>query len=163
MFVEMRQQPRTLFQFHISEDAQRKNLIQQKSIRIPSIPTNIKMVETFLLELYEQEGFPEDVLDRVMVSITEVVNNAIVHGNRSDPGKYVTLTCKSSSDTLEFSVRDEGGGFTPDDVPDPLSDQNLMKEGGRGLLIIKSMMDDVRFVRTDEGMEIQLSIRCDMA
>ena len=121
------------------------------------------MVEAFLLEIYEQAGFAEEVLDRVMVSITEVVNNAIIHGNNSDPGKYVTLTCTCSSDKLEFSVRDEGGGFAPDDVPDPLSDQNLLKEGGRGLLIIKSMMDDVRFVKSAEGMEIQLSIRCTMA
>ncbi len=116
------------------------------------------MVETFLLEIYDEVGFEEDILDRLMVSVTEVVNNAIIHGNRSDPGKYVSLSCSCSDEKIDFYVRDQGGGFAPDQVPDPLSDQNLMKEGGRGLLIIKSMMDDVSFISNSDGMEVRLSV-----
>ena len=143
---------------HIGEALARSDLILQKSIRIPSIPTNVKMVETFLLEIYDEVGFEEDLLDRLMVSVTEVVNNAIIHGNKSDPGKFVSLSCYCSADKIDFSVRDQGGGFAPDQVPDPLNDQNLMKEGGRGLLIIKSMMDDVSFISNSDGMEVRLSV-----
>jgi serine/threonine-protein kinase RsbW len=56
-------------------------------------------------------------------------------------------------------VRDEGHGFQPKDIPDPLEENNLLKEGGRGVLIVRSMMDHVDFHQTDEGMEVRLSIR----
>lgn len=133
-------------------------LILSKSISIPSIPSNIKLVERFLLDLHDTVGLAESVLDRVMISITEIVNNGILHGNQCDPAKLVHVTCHCYSDVLTFIVRDEGDGFIPEELPDPLDENNLLKEGGRGVLIVRSMMDEVTFKRSDTGMEVHASI-----
>jgi serine/threonine-protein kinase RsbW len=132
-----------------------------KSISIPSIPSNVQLVERFLLELADLCGFTESVLDRIMISITEIVNNGIRHGNLCDPAKLVHLFCHCHDDRLVFIIRDEGDGFFPDDLPDPLDEHNLLKEGGRGVLIIRSMMDDVTFNKLDHGMEVRASINLD--
>jgi serine/threonine-protein kinase RsbW len=116
------------------------------------------LVEAFLLDIHDALQLEESVLDRIMISITEVVNNGIIHGNNSDPEKMVFIGCACYDDRVEFTIRDEGHGFHPDDIPDPLHDSNILKEGGRGVLIVRSMMDAVRFRQTDEGMEVHLSI-----
>lgn len=131
----------------------------KKSVSIPSERSNIKLVEAFILDIHDAMQLDESVLDRIMISITEVVNNGIIHGNQSDPGKYVHIGCDCFDDRIDFVIRDEGRGFHPDEIPDPLHDSNILKEGGRGVLIVRSMMDSVRFQQTEEGMEVHLSIR----
>ena len=130
-----------------------------KIISIPSLRSNVRLVEQFILELNDEMQLEESVLDRIMISITEVVNNGIIHGNGADADKYVHLRCQCYADRIDFSVRDEGAGFFPEDIPDPLDETNLLKEGGRGVLIIRAMMDEVEFRRLETGMEVRLSIR----
>lgn len=144
---------------HQTEGSLLNTLILTKTISIPSIPANIKLVERFLMEIQDTVHLEDSVMDRVMISITEVVNNGIVHGNHSDPTKHVHITCHCYEDRLDFIVSDEGEGFRPDDIPDPLDERNLLKEGGRGVLIVRSMMDKVSFHLGSTGMEIHLSIR----
>lgn len=112
-----------------------------------------------MLELNDALNLEESILDRIMISITEVVNNGIIHGNKADPNKLVHLSCTCYDDRIDFTVRDEGVGFFPDNLPDPLAESNLLKEGGRGVLIIRSMMDVVEFRQGETGMEVFLSIR----
>ncbi len=133
-------------------------LILTKSLSIPSVPSNIKLVERFLLDLHDALNLSESILDRIMISITEIVNNSILHGNHCDPSKLVHLYCYCYDDRLDFIIRDEGDGFVPDDLPDPLDEGNLLKEGGRGVLIVKSMMDHVSFKKLDHGMEVHARI-----
>ncbi len=102
--------------------------------------------------------FGEDVLDRIMISVTEAVNNGIIHGNKTDPGKFVDLECTCFDHSAEFIVQDQGGGFVVDDVPDPLDEQNLLKEGGRGVLIIRAMMDEVEITSDEHGTRIRMRI-----
>ncbi len=130
-----------------------------KSVSIPSNRSNIKLVEAFILDINDALQLDESVLDRIMISITEVVNNGIIHGNQSNPEKHVYIGCSCFDDRIDFVIRDEGHGFLPEDIPDPLHDSNILKEGGRGVLIVRSMMDSVRFQQTDNGMEVHLSIR----
>ncbi len=143
----------------IQEGSNLSNAVMTKSISIPSIRSNINLVEAFILEIHDAMVLEESVLDRIMISITEVVNNGIIHGNQSDPEKNVHITCTCFDDRVEFVIRDEGTGFQPEDIPDPLAEPNLLKEGGRGVLIVRSMMDHVDFNQTAEGMEVHLSIR----
>ena len=131
----------------------------KKSVSIPSDRSNIKLVEAFILDIHDAMQLEESVLDRIMISISEVVNNGIIHGNQSDPGKHVFVGCDCYDDRLEFVIRDEGHGFRPEEIPDPLHDSNILKEGGRGVLIVRSMMDSVHFEQTEEGMEVHLTIR----
>lgn len=134
-----------------------------KSIRISSIRSNIRLIEDFLLQIHEDVRFESSILDRIMISVTEAVNNGIIHGNKADPSKYVDLSCQCFDDHVEFIVRDEGPGFAPEEIPDPRAEQNLLKEGGRGILIIEAMMDKVEYRRNDAGMALVLSVNLQTA
>lgn len=133
--------------------------ILQRRLRIPSIRTNIRLVEHFLLEIDKTMRFGEDALDRIMICVTEAVNNGIIHGNKTDPAKFVDLECSCFDGIAEFVVQDQGTGFVVDDVPDPLDEQNLLKEGGRGVLIIRAMMDEVEITSDEGGTRICMRIK----
>jgi serine/threonine-protein kinase RsbW len=133
--------------------------VLNRSIQFPSLRANIRNVETFLIGLCDELHINADLMDRIMISVTEAVNNAIIHGNKSDPTKMVELSCACDGQWLRFCVRDEGPGFVPDTIPDPRFSDNLLKEGGRGVLIIRAFMDSVEFRRLETGMEVCLGLR----
>ena len=106
-------------------------------------------------------GLDEDSLHWVSVAIRESVINAIKHGNRNDAGKRVHVEFISSADPdtggLTISVRDEGEGFVPEEVADPLAPENMLKSSGRGIFLIRNFMDDVELRRPPEGgMEVRM-------
>ena len=106
-------------------------------------------------------GFDEDSMHWVGVAIRESVINAIKHGNRNDAGKMVHVDFTSSHDPedagLTISVRDEGEGFEPEEVADPLAPENMLKSSGRGIFLIRSFMDDVQLTKGSEGgMEVRM-------
>jgi serine/threonine-protein kinase RsbW len=106
-------------------------------------------------------AFEEDALVWLEVSIRESVINAIKHGNRNDPAKQVwvrfSLSPFPEPRELRICVRDEGDGFDPDAVPDPLAPENMLKSSGRGIFFMRSFMDDVRISRhPGGGMEVCL-------
>ncbi len=109
-------------------------------------------------------GLDEDAMHWVGVAIRECVINAIKHGNQNDAAKrvFVEFTSGGSRDLpeLTISVRDQGDGFDPDTLADPLAPENLLKSSGRGIFLIRSFMDDVRLTRVpDGGMEIRMTKR----
>jgi len=87
---------------------------------------------------------PEAVF-RLKLAAHETLTNAIEHGNRNDPSRQVTLTCRRRPHEVAIIIEDEGDGFDPDGVPDPTAQENLLKEGGRGILLIRSYVDECRF------------------
>jgi serine/threonine-protein kinase RsbW len=105
-------------------------------------------------------GLDEDSLHWVSVAIRESVINAIKHGNKSDAAKHVFVEFETATDTvpeLAIRVRDEGEGFDPETVANPLDPENLLKSSGRGIFLIRNFMDDVRLQRAPEGgMEIRM-------
>ena len=109
-------------------------------------------------------GLDDDGRHYVGVAIRECVINAIKHGNRNDPGKHVFVefsTGDSAGDAggriLTIRVRDEGEGFDPAAVADPLAPENLLKSSSRGIFLIRSFMDHVEVHRAPEGgMEIRM-------
>ncbi len=106
-------------------------------------------------------GLDEDAVHWVGVAIRESVINAIKHGNRLDESKQVTVEfafvpAEAPSD-LVITVCDQGEGFDPDEVADPLAPENMLKSSGRGIFFMRSFMDDVRLSRRPEGgMEVRL-------
>jgi serine/threonine-protein kinase RsbW len=84
---------------------------------------------------------------QVEVALREALANAIVHGNRHDPGKQVYVSCRCETDGVSLVIRDQGGGFTASDVPDPTTLKKLDSDRGRGIHLMKTMMDEVRFER----------------
>lgn len=106
-------------------------------------------------------AFDEDASVWTGVAVRESVINAIKHGNRHDPEKQVTveftITPAASPEQLLVSVRDEGEGFDPESLPDPLAPENMLKSSGRGIFFVRSFMDDVTIARHPEGgMEVRL-------
>jgi serine/threonine-protein kinase RsbW len=109
-------------------------------------------------------GLDDDSLHWVSVAIRESVINAIKHGNRSDSSKHVfvefALAETLAPHELMIRVRDQGSGFDPETVANPLAPENLLKSSGRGIFLIRSFMDDVQLQRAPEGgMEIRMTKR----
>ncbi|HVH28905.1 MAG TPA: ATP-binding protein [Vicinamibacterales bacterium] len=106
-------------------------------------------------------GLDEDAQHYVGVAVRECVINAIRHGNRNDLGKRVFVEFESASNAngveLAIRVRDQGEGFDPESIADPLAPENLLKSSGRGIFLIRSFMDDVQLRPAPEGgMEVQM-------
>ena len=106
-------------------------------------------------------GLDEDAIHWIGVAVRESVINAIKHGNREDYGKMVTVefAMAPSKDPSELVVRvlDQGDGFDPEEVADPLAPENILKSSGRGIFFMRNFMDDVTLKRAAEGgMEVRM-------
>ena len=124
-------------------------------IEIPSMAENIRMIESFIDNAKERYHLDDDIYGNIMIAVTEAVNNAIKHGNRSDSTKNVSLTLSFEEGLIKFKVEDEGPGFDHQNLPDPTSPENLEKPGGRGIFLMKHLSDEVEF--DDNGRVVQLS------
>tara|TARA_Y100001949_G_C15977590_1_gene326873 strand:+ start:1433 stop:1822 length:390 start_codon:yes stop_codon:yes gene_type:complete len=114
-------------------------------VKIPSIKENVSVVESFIENVGEKIKIEETIYGNVLVSVTEAVNNAIVHGNKEDKTKKVKLGLKKNKKSVRFVVEDEGVGFDYDNLPDPTSPKNLDKVKGRGIFLIRSLSDKTTF------------------
>jgi len=120
-------------------------------IIIPSSLIYLAKVDDFVEKKLKKLGLNKDQLADVAISVTEVANNAIVHGNKNDPDKKVTLQLITDKSSIVIEVEDEGEGFDLDSLPCPITEENLLKEVGRGIFILRSLMDKVDFVFKKEG------------
>ena len=119
------------------------------------------MVQAVLVQLCHLVGFDEESVHYMSVAVRESVVNAIKHGNKGDPSKAVTvefdMVPAAAPCELVIRVRDHGEGFDPDQLPDPLAPENLLKASGRGIFFMRSFMDDVQIVRANGGgMEVRM-------
>ena len=114
-------------------------------VKIPSIKENVSVVESFIENVGEKIRIEEAIYGNVLVSVTEAVNNAIVHGNKEDKNKKVRLGLKQNKKSVRFIVEDEGVGFDHNTLPDPTNPKNLEKVKGRGIFLIKSLSDKTTF------------------
>jgi serine/threonine-protein kinase RsbW len=122
-------------------------------------PQQIAKVEKFLLKAKRLAHLDEDQFNKLLIATTEAVNNSIIHGNKRDSTKNVTLTCIVNNAAIVIRVHDEGEGFEHDSLPDPLAVENLLREHGRGVFLIRSMMDDVTFEKTNGGSDVVMTMR----
>lgn len=125
-------------------------------VTIPSDPKNISKVETFLKKMNKAIHLDEIQFHKLMVSLTEAVNNAIIHGNKSDVQKKVVLKCEHLPGWLLLIVEDQGKGFKVDHVANPLKKKNLLKESGRGIFLMRTLMDKVEFQMSTSGLQVRL-------
>ncbi len=91
----------------------------------------------------------------LVVAMSEAVTNAIIHGNKSDPTRLVRYSVECLADAIRCVVEDEGEGFDPDAVADPLSADNVLREGGRGMFLIRALMQDLRIENTGHGLRVE--------
>lgn len=114
-------------------------------ISIPSLMENIKIIESFIDNAKDKYHINDDIYGNIMISVTESVSNAIMHGNKEDASKKVHLELHFNEDEIKFIIKDEGTGFDYATLKDPTSPENLEKTGGRGVFIMQNLADDVRF------------------
>ncbi|MBD3379872.1 MAG: ATP-binding protein [Candidatus Omnitrophica bacterium] len=105
----------------------------------------LKQVSRELIEHLKAKGVHEDIVFDIHVGFEEALRNAMVHGNRNDPSKSVRVETKIEDNAVVISVEDEGEGFDPSVVPDPTLEENLLKEGGRGVYLMNHLMDEIRY------------------
>ena len=103
----------------------------------------LDVVQTVLVQVCQLAGFDEESIHYMSVAVRESIVNAIKHGNRQDEKKRVLVRFTIRKRSLEVEVRDEGAGFEPEAVPDPLAPENLLKAYGRGIFFMRQFMDEV--------------------
>jgi len=121
----------------------------------------LDFVEVVSSHMSRMVGFDDDTLHWISIAVRESVANAMKHGNKGDLAKRVrvefTTTPADHPSELAIVVQDQGEGFDPEAVADPLAPENLLKSSGRGIFLIRSFMDDVSHRRIPEGgMEIRM-------
>jgi serine/threonine-protein kinase RsbW len=117
---------------------------------------SVNQAETEAEKFAAAAGFAGDELQEIAMAVREATINAVLHGNAYDPAKTVGITFERKPGMLEITVRDQGEGFNIDKVPDPLAPENLLKQSGRGIFLIRTYMDEVRFRNLGPGTELIL-------
>ena len=125
-------------------------------LTLASNPKNIGKIERFLKTIGRSVRLDEIQFHKLMVSLTEAVNNAIVHGNHSIPAKKVHVTCELLPGWILLMIHDEGKGFRPEKIGNPLAKENLLRESGRGIFLMRTLMDKVEFEVGKSGTLVRL-------
>lgn len=101
-------------------------------------------------------GFQDEERDRISMAVREGAVNAVLHGNAYDPQKKLRISFENTGESLVIKIADEGPGLRVDEIPDPLAPENLLKQSGRGIFLMRTFMDDVQFRLLQPGTEITL-------
>ena len=125
---------------------------------LESNPKQVIKVEEFLEKINKSIHLDDVKYNKLLVATTEAVNNGIIHGNKRDPQKKVVLSCEAADPVLIVRVHDEGPGVDPSTLPDPLAVENLLRENGRGVFLMRSLMDTVEFTTDSTGSEVIMTI-----
>jgi serine/threonine-protein kinase RsbW len=132
---------------------ERPRLVTEETTEL-ALPSRIEAIEDAAIaaaEFVSRSGIEPESAFGIDMAVREAVTNAVLHGNRQDESKLVVIQFKSSASAIEISVRDEGSGFNPESVPDPTDPRNLLKTSGRGILFMRTFMDEVSWSHHPEG------------
>ncbi len=125
---------------------------------VSSDPNLIPEVDEFIFDKINSLNLDEDALSNLSLAVSEALSNAMVHGNKLDPNKDVTVSIKISNDKLVLSIEDEGSGFDPTSVPDPTMPENILKDSGRGIHIMRSFIDQVSYDFSSQRTKLMFTI-----
>lgn len=136
-----------------------KNTTQEINITIPSRLDELHKIERISTKIGKKMHLSRDQQDNLSIAVTEAVGNAIVHGNKKDPKKIVKIRIRFKKGEIHVSVTDQGEGFDPDNLSNPLDPDNILKESGRGIFILKTLMEDVRWSFSSKGTTIHFVMK----
>lgn len=116
--------------------------------------------EALVLKAAEEAGFEEEDLHKIGMAVREAMVNAVVHGNRYNLKKKVHLSVVADSVDLNIAIIDQGEGFETEELPDPLAEENLLRQSGRGLLLIQAFVDEFSMKKAEPpmGTEVRLVV-----
>ena len=128
-----------------------------KKISIESEVENLRIVENAIDETTSVIGISQDSYGKILVSAMEAVNNAILHGNKSNPEKIVNIEITYEKKELKIKVTDEGSGFRPEEVPDPTIPENIEALNGRGIYLMSHLADNIKYNK--KGNEVTMTFK----
>ena len=128
----------------------------RQTIALKSTMESVNEVEAIADKVAGEAGLDEDSRFHVTMAVREATINAVLHGNEYDPAKQITATFENTGNDLVFIITDQGRGLDPETLPDPLAPENLLRGTGRGIFIIRSLMDEVHFRQLHPGTELTL-------
>lgn len=133
-----------------------RKILLKKQVVLDSDKKSIGYVEPLIHQLQEVVTLPLDRYYNVLIAVTEAVNNAIIHGNKLNPQKKVTISLIVTQNDITIEVLDEGDGFDPTKVADPRDSENLLKENGRGVFLIKELTTDCDISSAVVGTKVKM-------
>lgn len=129
----------------------------RKDLNIPSEIGNLRLVEKAIDELSMELDLSDEVYGNVLVATMEATNNAIIHGNNSDPSKLVKIEIQMLEKELKVLIEDQGIGFDYKNIPDPTSPENVEKINGRGIFLMERLSDEILYL--EEGRIVELKFK----
>ncbi len=136
-----------------ARSSERLSLVTEQTteLKFPSRVESIAEATEAAVDVARRAGFGDEALFGIDMAVREAMTNAVLHGNRCDASISTVLGVQVQGDALVISIRDRGKGFDPSGVPDPTDPQNLLKASGRGILFMRTFMDEVAWERHPEG------------
>tara|TARA_B100000768_G_scaffold34903_1_gene33468 strand:- start:426 stop:830 length:405 start_codon:yes stop_codon:yes gene_type:complete len=131
--------------------------VEHREISFESAADNIHIVENLIDEICETLNVNEEYYGNILISLTEAVNNAMVHGNKLESHKKVLVTVKTDDTSIHFTISDEGPGFDYANLPDPTAPENIEKPNGRGVFLMKNLSDGCNF--EEKGRVVKLEFK----
>jgi serine/threonine-protein kinase RsbW len=128
-----------------------------ESITINSDIEKLKIVETLVDTLSKKLGVSDEVYGKILISTVEAVNNAILHGNKGDINKMVTVNMSADGNVLDITVTDEGEGFEYGNLPDPTDPKNIENLHGRGVFLMRRLADAIEY--NGSGNEVKMRFK----
>ena len=128
-----------------------------EQVKLPSDFASLVEVENLIDKVCADLGVQEDAYGNVLIAVTEAVNNAIQHGNEENSNLYVDVAVGDKETEFCFRIKDEGIGFDFNSLPDPTAPENLLKESGRGIFLMRNLADEVEFDGEGNSVNIYFS------
>jgi serine/threonine-protein kinase RsbW len=130
---------------------------EQNMLKLQSKPGSVSKVEPFVEKLVSRYKLSPDKQCNILISLTEAVTNAILHGNMAEETKTVSVRTKKEKGCIALRVSDEGRGFDYNNLPDPTAHDNLCKCGGRGVFLMRQLSDNICFY--DNGSTVEMRFK----
>ena len=126
---------------------------EKYTLEIESDPNKLIIVEEFVNYFAKDLRIDDDKIPGIILAVTEATTNAIIHANKSDVNKLVKISAFIENNRLIIKIKDEGKGFDLSQIPDPTAPENLLKDSGRGIYLMKVYMDELKYEVQPDGTE----------
>ncbi|MFA8344172.1 MAG: ATP-binding protein [Rhodothermaceae bacterium] len=133
--------------------------IRNFSREVPSNPDLLPDIEEYVISKISDLGLSEEKLSNLALSVAEAASNSIVHGNMCDESKKIKINIQIDETSITVKFKDEGAGFVPEKVPDPTAPENILKDNGRGIHIMKTFLDSLEYNFDGDGTEVVLKLK----
>ncbi len=132
-------------------------IIKGNMISIPSSLEYLTNIDDFIEGILRGFEVEDSLIADIAISVSELVNNSVNHGNHSDSDKTVSVSISKKGTDIEIMIEDQGQGFNPQEISNPLDEENLLKDTGRGIFIVNALMDKVDVKTTSSGTKTTIT------